>query len=82
MSVLRFDGVFKCQLLYYCSKLKLWNTALRGIFCENQGGCLAGEGYMVWRPALPGCHTWGESREQLLEMLQDAIQGWIEVFYN
>jgi predicted RNase H-like HicB family nuclease len=30
-------------------------------------------------PALPGCHTWGESHEQLLEMLQDAIQGWIEV---
>jgi predicted RNase H-like HicB family nuclease len=30
-------------------------------------------------PALPGCHTWGESQEHLLEMLQDAIQGWIEV---
>jgi predicted RNase H-like HicB family nuclease len=30
-------------------------------------------------PALPGCHTWGDSQEQLLEMLQDAIQGWIEV---
>ncbi len=30
-------------------------------------------------PALPGCHTWGESQEQLLEMLQDAIQAWIEV---
>ncbi|MDX2241946.1 MAG: type II toxin-antitoxin system HicB family antitoxin [Leptolyngbyaceae cyanobacterium bins.302] len=30
-------------------------------------------------PALPGCHTWGESYEQLLEMLEDAIQGWLEV---
>jgi predicted RNase H-like HicB family nuclease len=30
-------------------------------------------------PALPGCHTWGESYEQLLEMLGDAIQGWLEV---
>jgi predicted RNase H-like HicB family nuclease len=30
-------------------------------------------------PALPGCHTWGESYEQLLEMLQDAVQGWLEV---
>ena len=30
-------------------------------------------------PALPGCHTWGDSYEQLLEMLQDAIQGWLEV---
>jgi predicted RNase H-like HicB family nuclease len=26
-------------------------------------------------PALPGCHTWGDSYEHLLEMLQDAIQG-------
>jgi predicted RNase H-like HicB family nuclease len=30
-------------------------------------------------PALPGCHTWGDSYEHLLEMLQDAIQGWLEV---
>jgi len=30
-------------------------------------------------PALPGCHTWGESYDQLLEMLADSVQGWIEV---
>ncbi|MEB3216020.1 MAG: type II toxin-antitoxin system HicB family antitoxin [Nostocales cyanobacterium 94392] len=30
-------------------------------------------------PALPGCHTWGNSYEHLLEMLEDAIQGWLEV---
>lgn len=30
-------------------------------------------------PALPGCHTWGESYEHLLEMLKDAIEGWLEV---
>ena len=30
-------------------------------------------------PALLGCHTWGDSYEHLLEMLQDAIQGWLEV---
>lgn len=30
-------------------------------------------------PAMPGCHTWGESYEQLLEMLKDAVQGWLEV---
>lgn len=31
--------------------------------------------------ALPGCHTWGDSYdyEHLLEMLQDAITGWLEV---
>jgi predicted RNase H-like HicB family nuclease len=30
-------------------------------------------------PALLGCHTWGDSYEHLIEMLQDAIQGWLEV---
>jgi predicted RNase H-like HicB family nuclease len=30
-------------------------------------------------PALPGCHTWGDSYEHLLEMLKDAIQGELEV---
>ena len=30
-------------------------------------------------PALPGCHTWAENYEQLLEMLGDAIEGWLEV---
>lgn len=30
-------------------------------------------------PALPGCPTWGESYEQLLEMLKGAVQGWLEV---
>jgi predicted RNase H-like HicB family nuclease len=30
-------------------------------------------------PALPGCHTWGESYDHLLEMLEDAIQVWLEV---
>ncbi len=30
-------------------------------------------------PELPGCHTWGESYEQLLEMLEDAVTGWLEV---
>jgi predicted RNase H-like HicB family nuclease len=30
-------------------------------------------------PALPGCHTWCDSYEHLMEMLKDAIQGWLEV---
>ncbi|MBC7972102.1 MAG: type II toxin-antitoxin system HicB family antitoxin [Verrucomicrobia bacterium] len=29
-------------------------------------------------PALPGCHTWGD-HEHLLEMLEDAVQGWLDV---
>jgi predicted RNase H-like HicB family nuclease len=27
-------------------------------------------------PALPGCHTWGESYDHLLEMLAEAVKGW------
>jgi predicted RNase H-like HicB family nuclease len=30
-------------------------------------------------PALPGCHTWAENYDTLLEMLEDAVQGWLEV---
>jgi predicted RNase H-like HicB family nuclease len=30
-------------------------------------------------PALPGCHTWGENYGHLLEILEDAVQGWLEV---
>jgi predicted RNase H-like HicB family nuclease len=30
-------------------------------------------------PALLGCHTWAESYDLLLEMLAEAIQGWLEV---
>ena len=30
-------------------------------------------------PALPGCHTWAETERELMEMLKDAIGGWLEV---
>ncbi|MEA5536168.1 type II toxin-antitoxin system HicB family antitoxin [Crocosphaera sp. XPORK-15E] len=30
-------------------------------------------------PALPGCHTWGETYEHLMEMLKEAIELWLEV---
>jgi predicted RNase H-like HicB family nuclease len=30
-------------------------------------------------PALPGCHTWGESYEHLMKMVKEAIEGWLEV---
>jgi predicted RNase H-like HicB family nuclease len=30
-------------------------------------------------PALPGCHTWGDSQEHLVEMLEEAVQGWLDV---
>ncbi|AMA10678.1 type II toxin-antitoxin system HicB family antitoxin [Picosynechococcus sp. PCC 73109] len=30
-------------------------------------------------PALPGCHTWGDSYDHLMEMVKEAIEGWLEV---
>ncbi|MEM8777822.1 MAG: type II toxin-antitoxin system HicB family antitoxin [Cyanobacteria bacterium P01_G01_bin.49] len=30
-------------------------------------------------PALPGCHTWGETYEHLIEMLKEAIEVWLDV---
>lgn len=34
-------------------------------------------GYIVSCPALPGCVTQGETREEALAMIKDAIEGYI-----
>jgi predicted RNase H-like HicB family nuclease len=36
-------------------------------------------GYWAEVPALPGCITEGDTMEELINNLQDAIQGWLEV---
>jgi antitoxin HicB len=36
-------------------------------------------GFSVSVPALPGCHTQGETREEALAMASDAIEGCLEV---
>jgi len=36
-------------------------------------------GYTVSCPALPGCHSEGETREEALENIKDAIDGCIAV---
>jgi predicted RNase H-like HicB family nuclease len=30
-------------------------------------------------PALPGCHSCGETYEHLIEMLSEGVQAWLEV---
>lgn len=35
-------------------------------------------GYIVTVPALPGCHTQGETYEEALANAEEAIQGFIE----
>ena len=34
-------------------------------------------GYIVSAPALPGCVTQGETKEETLAMIKDAIEGYI-----
>ena len=36
-------------------------------------------GYWAEVPALPGCITEGDSMDEVINNLQDAIQGWFEV---
>jgi len=37
-----------------------------------------GEGYAVWCLALPGCWSQGETEEEALENIKDAIQAYLE----
>ncbi|HAX76259.1 MAG TPA: type II toxin-antitoxin system HicB family antitoxin [Cyanobacteria bacterium UBA11372] len=36
-------------------------------------------GYWAEVPALPGCITEGETMEEVMANLKDAIQGWLDV---
>ena len=36
-------------------------------------------GFVVHVPALPGCHTQGETLDEAYRMAQDAILGYIEI---
>ncbi len=36
------------------------------------------EVYTVWAPSLPGCVTFGKTVDEALEMIKDAIEGYVE----
>ena len=36
------------------------------------------EGYAVWCPGLPGCWSQGETEEEAMENIKDAIQACLE----
>ena len=36
------------------------------------------EGYAVWVPELPGCWSQGDTEEEALENIKDAIIGYLE----
>jgi predicted RNase H-like HicB family nuclease len=35
-------------------------------------------GYLAYFPALPGCHTWGESYEQAVRNAEEVLVGYLE----
>jgi predicted RNase H-like HicB family nuclease len=36
------------------------------------------EGYAIWCPSLPGCWSQGESEEEALENIKDAIEVYLD----
>ena len=36
------------------------------------------EGYSVWVPGLPGCWSQGDTEQEALENIKDAIQSYLE----
>jgi predicted RNase H-like HicB family nuclease len=36
------------------------------------------EGYAVWCPGLPGCWSQGDTEEEALENIRDAIEAYLE----
>lgn len=36
------------------------------------------EGYAIWCPALPGCWSQGETEQEALENIKDAIQVYLD----
>lgn len=40
---------------------------------ESEGG------YTITVPSLPGCISYGETFEKAMEMIRDAIEGWLAV---
>ena len=36
------------------------------------------EGYLAYFPALPGCRTWAENYEDVIECAEEALVGYLE----
>lgn len=50
------------------------NRTYRIVLRKEPGGT-----YTAFVPSLPGCITWGETVEDALEMVKEAIEGYIAV---
>ena len=57
--------------------MRSFHMVSKGILLEFQEGPEGG--YTVTVPALPVCVSYGETFERALDMIKDAMQGWLEV---
>ncbi len=57
--------------------MKTFQVIRGGIVFELQS---EGEGgYTITVPSLPGCISYGETFEKAMEMIKDAMEGWLAV---
>ena len=54
------------------AKIKGWNLLYAKLKKSE-------EGYAVWCPSLPGCASQGDTREEAIANIQDAIKSYLEV---
>ena len=59
------------------NKSKVFQVIKNGIVFELQSE--AEGGYTIFVPSLPGCISYGNTFEQAIEMIKDAMAGWLEV---
>ncbi len=57
-----------------CYSTEYKNVKIKAIIYPAEEG-----GYWAEVPALPGCITEGDTYEEVIFNLKDAIQGWLEV---
>ena len=58
-------------------KPKVFQVIRNGIVFELQSEPEGG--YTIIVPSLPGCISFGNTFEEAIEMIKDAISGWLEV---
>ena len=57
--------------------MKTFQVIRSGIVFELQSE--AEGGYTITIPSLPGCISYGETFEKAIEMIKDAMEGWLAV---
>lgn len=69
--ILSYDEIYKLNAIAHNENFTMKIKAI--IHSAEEGG------YWAEVPALPGCFTEGETIEEIVANLQDAIQGWLDV---